>query len=376
MRLFASCVVAVLACNTAFGWWEAVESQDKPPALFSVTGVVATVARPSVGKNGGAGTVLLRSGAQVVLETQLPPTDGLRIAELARSLDNDWRRCFRFVRDNVAYVPCFGFLRGAERTFLDMEGGDGDQSLLLLELLRACGHSNAKILFEPCSDVSGFVVPLYSHGGQLSYNAASWFGIDDGALDIQTILDDVWMRLSTMKCPVKYIFDQTQGRHYIKTSRFWVSLHVGGETYDLDPAFKLCRYVTQRDFAADMGLTDAECLSVTNLDSMLDGYCTVLHGAWTNANVAASGYVGGRSIVAMEDDTPEFPGTILSGDPVDFAMLPDAEKNRFRAEVSASLGEGTSSFFLDEVGARMLWIAYDGDPSSPFATLRLDDTVL
>ena len=374
-RFFAFCAVAVLAGNAAFGWWEAVESQDKPPALFSVTGVVATAGRSSVRGNRDAGTAFPRSGAQTVLEKRLPPTDGLRIAELARSLGHDWRRCFRFVRDHVAYVPCFGFLRGAERTLLDMEGGDGDQSLLLLELLRACGHSNAKILFEPCSEDSGFIVPLHSHEGQLPYNAAAWFGLDESIGD-DAILNEVWMRLSTMRSPVKYFFDPTQMRHYIKTSRFWVSLYVDGETHDLDPAFKLCRYVSQRDFASDMGLTDVEGLSATNLEYALDGYCATLHGAWTNANVAASGYVGGCRIVATENDAPEFPGAILSGDPVDFALLQDAEKNRFRAEVSARLGEGTFSFFLDEIGAGMLWIAYDGDPSSPFATLRLDDTVL
>ena len=41
-----------------------------------------------------------------------------------------------------------------------------------------------------------------------------------------------------------------------------------------------------------------------------------------------------------------------------------------------TIGGGATSFFLDEIGSRMLWIAYVGDPSSPRATLRLDNAML
>ena len=245
---------AVLLAFSASGEWMTLAPPGDPPTLFSVTGTVASAA---VRNNAPVPAEGARTSPQQILPTRLPPPDGSRIAELARSLDNDWRKCFRFVRDHVAYTPYFGFLRGAERTLLDMEGNDADQSLLLVELLRACGHSGARVLYEPCANGSGFAVPLYSHGGQLPFNAASWFGVDEGALDVQSVLNEVFTRLSTMRCAVRYFYDAAENRHFVKTSRFWVSLAADGETHNLDPAFKPCRRRAQRDFAADMGLSDA-----------------------------------------------------------------------------------------------------------------------
>ena len=370
-RLAVFCAAACLAGH-ALGWWASVSPQCDPPVPFSVTGSVAAVSA----RRGAFGLAEPpRASAQPELPARLPPSDGSRIAELARCLGHDWRRCFRFVRDHVAYTPYFGFLRGAERTLLDMEGNDGDQSLLLAELLRACGCQEVKVLFEPLGADTGFVVPLHGHDGACPYNAASWFGADGAASDVQPILDEVWRRLSVMLCPVAYFYDASQLRHYVKTSRFWVSVAVGGETTYLDPAFKPCRRTPQRDFAADMGLTGLDGLSITNLDSVLDGYCSTLLAAWSNAD-AAAGCVGGCEVSAMDEDAPEFPGAILSGSPIDLSALPDAEKNAFRAEVSMRVGDGETSFFLDEIGSRMLWIAYGGDPSSPCASLRLGDATL
>lgn len=62
-----------------------------------------------------------------------------RIRELAKGLDFNWMKCFRFVRDNVRFVPSPGLLRGAERTLIDREGSDADQAVLLKALLAACG---------------------------------------------------------------------------------------------------------------------------------------------------------------------------------------------------------------------------------------------
>ena len=162
-------VLCAAAVNGAFAGWDASGSRNPPPP-FSVTGRVAACSAPAiVGSVGAMGTLPL---CAAVPKSSQPPSGSGRIAELARSLDHDWRRCFLFVRDHVAYAPYFGFLRGAERTLLDLEGNDGDQSLLLLELLRACGHSGATLMHVPCDEGAGFEVPLYSHEGRFPYNAA------------------------------------------------------------------------------------------------------------------------------------------------------------------------------------------------------------
>jgi hypothetical protein len=85
---------AVLLAFSASGEWMTLAPPGDPPALFSVTGTVASAAgRGGLPVSGGGA----RTSPQQVLPTRLPPPDGSRIAELARSLDNAWRKCFRFV---------------------------------------------------------------------------------------------------------------------------------------------------------------------------------------------------------------------------------------------------------------------------------------
>ena len=84
----------------------------------------------SLGRAGAPRTPPNLSILNSCLATRLPASDPIRIRELARSLDFDWRKCFDFVRDNILFEPYFGFLRGAERTLLDREGNDADQRIV------------------------------------------------------------------------------------------------------------------------------------------------------------------------------------------------------------------------------------------------------
>ena len=92
-----------------------------------------------------------------------------------------WRRCYRFVHDNIAFTPVLGILRGPERTLLDREGSDADQALLLCALLEACGVDAEPVYAparEPTADgMVGFALPLWDVDGRFSYNAVSWLGL-------------------------------------------------------------------------------------------------------------------------------------------------------------------------------------------------------
>ena len=80
-------------------------------------------------------------------EKLLPKADNARLKELARGLEYDWEKCFDFVWNHIEFSLYPGIMRGAERTLIDREGNDADQSLLLVALLRLSGYE-ASVIYE------------------------------------------------------------------------------------------------------------------------------------------------------------------------------------------------------------------------------------
>jgi hypothetical protein len=118
------------------------------------------------------------------------PADRMeRVRELARGLDHDWMKCYRFVRDNIDFAPYKGILRGPERTLTDREGNDADQAFLLLALLRASGYdpSAATVMYIPMStNAAGaltkcFFAPASGADGWGAYSMAAWLDVPEEA---------------------------------------------------------------------------------------------------------------------------------------------------------------------------------------------------
>ena len=143
---------------------------------------------------------------------------------------------------------------------------------------------------------------------------------------------------------------------------------------DLDPSFKPSVVRPGRDAAADMGYSraallaaaggtvgtsSAQSLSGAAVDAALDGYAAELESVWTNANTSAVDFIGAKTTAPHDADAPTFPGAILSGAPIDFLAQNDDFKNSFRAVATLSIDNGSESFFLDEVGARTIWMSYE-----------------
>lgn len=101
--------------------------------LAGASGLAASVGISALG------APVLSSTAQPVVDATPSgaPPDLTSVAELARSLEYDANRIFRFVSDQILYEPYAGVLRGAQATLDGRAGNSADQAVLLAALLDA-----------------------------------------------------------------------------------------------------------------------------------------------------------------------------------------------------------------------------------------------
>jgi len=330
------------------------------------------------------------------LDHLLPAAPSTRISELARGLEYDWRKCFDFVRNHIAFTPYVGIMRGAERTLLDREGNDADQAFLLVALLRASGHS-ATVVYEPLvtntnavdSIVSGFRIPLRNIDGDTPYNAADWIGgMDSVGVSDYTVFSEIQERLGRTGIEsVSYKTTEIVLPHY------WVSLTADGVTRYLDPSFKPCRVSSARKALSDMGYNrdtllasaggiltsglSVKNLSVNGLRSRLNAFYENLRTTWTNANASVEFFIGSREIIERTDGE-FFHGGYFSDAPIDILAQPVSYCNDLRTKVELTCdGRSFYSFWLDEVGTRNLWVTtVSNGVYSARTSLNLDDACL
>ncbi len=344
------------------------------------------------------------SGQSSEISASLLAEPSERISDLARSLDYDWRKCFRFVRDEIAFVPYCGFSRGADRTLLDRAGGDADQALLLWSLLRASGHDDATIMYLPAvrdenkTLLSGVRFPFRNYDGAHPYNVASWLGMevfdDDTNTQVQVSSQLSWGDL-------KYAWNRIGRVMHVGVERFWVRLSVPDDetrnlvAVDLDPAFKPSLPARTRDVLADSGLSLSSILSAvggttndygcaaldaTALDALLSTNSLSLCRAWGGTSAPCANYVSGPKIVPFSDGDSCFPGEIV-GEPRDLSALDETTLSQFVVPVSLSVGDGAAfSAFLHEIGTHRFDVRFSsvaaGDPGAMIATIERDGVAI
>ena len=323
----------------------------------------------------------------------LPPCESPRIRELARGLDYDWRKCYFFVRDEIAFTPAPGFMRGPDRTLLDREGTDADQAWLLHALLEECDVSST-ILYAPpprtADDGFAFSVPVTNRFARFPYNAAGWLGLRESMESdvVQGLVTSVFCNAGRSLRFFEEVGDETVLR--LAMDHFWVIAEVEDNAYMLDPSLKpMCR-IRPHDALAESGcqfsgiaataggnVTDTAVysMSTAGLDGYLDARSAALRQVWTNTQNGVKQFIGTRQIVKQTD------GEFFHGDccqlPLDVFTMPTDDVNELRTRVRLSMGTVTNSFFLDELGLRRLWLSFENSAALyPRAVLHLDDSIL
>ena len=338
-------------------------------------------------------SVSTRTVVPLQLTSNLPLSDNGRIKELVRGLDYDWKKCYKFVRDNIAFSLYPGLMRGPERTLVDREGNDLDQAMLLVSMLRESGYVNSTVVGEDAAVVSnriacGWSVDVCNHDGKTPYNAASWLGLpDDGP--IEETADIVAEIFAQAFMPIRIWLGDTK----FVTNRYFVQLEVDGETIYLDPAFKPTAgekiggdikkdsgYDRDSLLAAAGGTVGNSCvknLSESGIASEMNRLYQSMKEKWNDPNKTAGSYMGLRKIVPCAETDPYMQGRLFSEAPYDFLAQDDAIKNYYRVGmILACDGWIVQRFFLDEVGVRNVWFTSFGDEEMTFSTLYIDDVEL
>ncbi|MFA7062477.1 MAG: transglutaminase domain-containing protein, partial [Pedobacter sp.] len=260
------------------------------------------------------------------ITTESATTTTPEITALARSLKNDPKLIYEYVRNNVDYVPYFGSLKGATLTYLDGSGNDFDQASLMISLLRASGIT-AQYVYGTMS------IPASGDANQKDMQ--HWLGVDANSSVISTVLSNGG------------IPGYQSGYNWI-VNRVWVQATISGVNYLFDPAFKPHQTTQGINLQNAMGYSKSALLSaaagtvgtdyVQNLNeaglkSTLDGY-TLNLANYIKANypnASTSEIIGGRTIVPQTltslPTSLDFP-TTPQGAP--WTDIPDAYVHKIR----------------------------------------------
>ncbi len=274
------------------------------------------------------------------------------LTALARSLKNDPKLIYEYVRNNVDYSPYFGSLKGATLTYLESSGNDFDQASLMISLLRASGIT-AQYVYGTMS------IPAYGDPNQ--NDMQHWLGVDANSSVISTVLANGGI-------------PYTQGSNF-SVSRVWVQATISGTNYLFDPAFKPRQTITGINLQTAMnysksgllaaaggtiGIDYIQNLNEAGLKSTMDGYTLNLANYIRSnyPNARTSEIIGGSKIVTQTltslptslsfSNTPQYYWT----------DIPDAYPNTYVHKVRIKHGEIDQTLNIPDLAGQKLSIAY------------------
>jgi len=285
-------------------------------------------------------------GAGGLLQIEITP----EIRELARSLEDDPKLIYEFVRNHIDYVPYYGALKGATLTLVERSGNDFDQATLMIALLRESGYSAEYVYGE---------MTIPNHGAADDYDMEHWLGVDANSSVISEVLADGGIPATVYSS-------------YTYMHRVWVKATIEDVNYLFDPALKPWQEIAGIDIASAMGYDKAELLSAVGGEVGTD-YVRNLNESGLNAKLAEyatdlidfirANYpkVGVEEIIGGREIIPEY----LEGYPTDLRFpytvvenwdnVPDEYVHKVRIEH----GGIDEEFHIAEVAGKRLWITYE-----------------
>lgn len=294
------------------------------------------------------------------------------IVELARGLRYNPDLMYKFVHDNIKYIPIFGYMKGPYMALMDRAGTSHDQAALLVQLLKQAGYSDAKLVFGTI-----LLTPQ-----QIS----DWLG---------TTADTTVIENFFMNCIIPY-YPYSSGK--FELGHVWVKVTIGGAVRVFDPSFKSYRIRSSlpnlaavigynRDSFISSALTGAVTDNTTylqkantaNISTNLTNYSKNLinYIKTNNYGAAVDDIIGGRNIAPIDLDaipkTNVLPYMGILTSEFDVETIPSSHKFTIRI---VHCGIDKTLYSADCYGKR-LTIFYNklaGLKVQP--VLKLDGTVL
>jgi len=344
-RKAAACALVAILLNItsqaqSYPMWENVVS-EMPESLAASSGETRDI-RDGVPESGGAQNAPEFSA----LSLSVPESVDAEIAALATALGSGSAvagedatqkavRIFNWVRNNIAYECYYGLRKGAALTLLEGSGNDFDQSTLLVDLLKAAGYPSSDIrllLFSNSVDYESMKSwmgladdPYPGQTFQQVYGASiqSVFGMtipDKMAKQILwgiTFLNGRGCGVASNQGRSQYDGSAVPGQARLIFDRLIVELKIGGNTFYLDPSYKLyastagvnllsasgyARSTILSQAAGTADTNSASGLSASGIGTYLNGRATALSG-YLSANLPGASLealVSGRSIVRSD----------------------------------------------------------------------------
>ncbi len=307
-----------------------------------------------------------------------------QINELAASLGNDPVRIYEYVKNNFAFEPYYGSLKGAHETLLQKAGNDFDLASLLIALLRTSG--------VPARYVLGTVdIPIN--------RAMNWLGVSkpEVAADIfatggtpSTILvsggtisslqlEHVWVET--------FVPYENYRGHALSGSKQWVPL---------DPSFKQVKYTPGPDLKSMMQF-DADTLtaaitasatidqnipSVTSVsENVIQQQIQALQQNLANAVVTSIPNATPQALIDNVDILSESLGFLPASLPYKvvvegarYSQVPDSIRYRVRFEIKGDFLSGTSALTYEstmaELAGKKVTLAYEPATSADATTIN------
>ena len=293
------------------------------------------------------------------------------IVELSRALKSDVDEIFKFVYENIDFIPTYGSQKGALGCLIDGVGNSFDQSELLVELLREAGYTASYQLGE---------LEI------LESDAAAIFGTDTNIWAVSNLLAAGGIPNSTY---------WNYPNWYIRFTHCWVKVTISGTDYHFDPSLKAYTTVSGMNLATALSYSQSTFMSnATSGATVTSDYVKDINRAnirsdladftdnlidyinTNNPDATMDDVLGGRTInemTATVRDTAH-PDLRSGTTPTTWSTdIPDSYKatlNVYYWDATTPIDE---TFYSKDIHGKRLTLFFNG---SHEAELRLDGTLI
>ena len=308
------------------------------------------------------------------------------IQALADGLQDDPLKIFNYVHDHIKFVLYYGSMKGAELTLLEQSGNDFDQCALLMALLQAAGYSPGYgfgLQQIPYQATDGTINDL-QHWWQLNLTSNNWSSVNG------------YINHLVAQRGYHVYFDMGDNNH-VAIQRVWVTLTIGGATYNLDPAFKISQPVAALSgfslpaaigsstvsndlFSAAAGTDNtnyAQNLSESSVRGQLTKYTTNLVNYLQNnfPNASVQDIIGGWQVVPSTNSA--LSQSLLFQTYTDNNAYPtqtwSSIPTNFMSAFSVSLAGTNQTWFFPQLQGQGVSLSFDGGGT---ATLWLGNSAV